>query len=117
MKAIRAGSVEAIRQREALAAQDVDLIGRVALGDRAAFAVLYRGYQPRLRRFLERMTQAPHLVDEIVNDTMLVVWRKAHTYDMKSKVSTWIFAIAWRRPMARITCSTSALRPRAASPW
>lgn len=99
MKAIEARSFEAIRQRETLAAQDVDLIGRVALGDRAAFASLYRNYHPRLWRFLERMTRSPHLVDEIINDTMLVVWRKAHTYDLKSKVSTWIFAIAWRKAL------------------
>jgi len=43
------------------------------------------------------MTRRPHLVDEILNDTMLVVWRKAHTFNLRAKVSTWIIGIALRR--------------------
>lgn len=34
-----------------------------------------------------------------MNDTMLVVWRKAHTYNLRSTVSTWIFAIAFRKAL------------------
>ena len=45
------------------------------------------------------MTQRPPLVEEILNDTLLVVWRKAHTYNLSSKVSTWIFAIAYRKAL------------------
>jgi len=79
--------------------QDGLLVSRVAKGDIAAFEALYRGFYPRLRRFLERMTRRPQLVDEIVNDTMLVVWRKAASYDFTSTVSTWIFAIAFRKAL------------------
>jgi RNA polymerase sigma-70 factor (ECF subfamily) len=79
--------------------QDGALVSRVAKGDMAAFEALYRGFYPRLRRFLERMTRRPQLVDEIVNDTMLVVWRKAASYDFTSTVSTWIFAIAFRKAL------------------
>jgi RNA polymerase sigma-70 factor (ECF subfamily) len=39
------------------------------------------------------------MVDEILNDTMFVVWRKAATYNQRSKVSTWIFGIALRRAL------------------
>lgn len=78
---------------------DVVLVRRVALGDRAAFETLYGHYYPRLTRFLERVTRQPQLVEEILNDTMLVVWRKAKTYDLSSKVSTWIFAIAYRKTL------------------
>lgn len=78
---------------------EVDLVRRVAHGDRAAFETLYGCYYPRLTRFLERMTRQPQLVEEILNDTMLVVWRKAHTYDLSAKVSTWIFAIAYRKTL------------------
>lgn len=86
---------------EALVAgqREVALVGRVASGDGAAFEALYRCFYPRLRRFLERMTRRPQLVEEILNDTMLVVWRKAHTYNLRSKVSTWIFAIAFRKAL------------------
>jgi len=73
------------------------LIGHVARADRRAFEALYRAYFPRLTRFLHRMTRNPMLVEEIVNDTLLAVWRKADTFDGSSKVSTWVFAIAYRR--------------------
>src|SRR5271167_4297787 len=76
---------------------EVALLARVAGGDKAAFETLFRRYYPRLRRFLEQMMRQPHLVDEIVNDTMLVVWRKAETFNLRSKVSTWIIGIALRR--------------------
>ncbi|MFL6672299.1 MAG: RNA polymerase sigma factor [Massilia sp.] len=78
-------------------ANDARLLGQVADGDRFAFELLYRGYFPRLTRFLNRMTRNLQLVEEIVNDTMLVVWRKAPTYNATCKVSTWVFAIAYRK--------------------
>lgn len=73
------------------------LVGRVAAGDRRAFEALYRSYFPRLARFLQRMTRSVPLIEEIVNDTLLVVWQKAATFDGTSKVSTWVFAIAYRK--------------------
>lgn len=73
------------------------LVGRIAGGDRRAFEALYRAYFPRLGRFLQRMTRSAPLIEEIVNDTLLVVWRKAATFNGSSKVSTWVFAIAYRR--------------------
>ena len=76
---------------------EVALVSRVAEGDIRAFDDLFHCYAPRLIRFLGRTTRVPHLIDEIVNDTMLVVWRKAHTFNGCSKVSTWILGIASRR--------------------
>jgi len=75
---------------------DVALIGRVAAGDLHAFETLFRIYHPRLDRFLSLMTARRTLVEEVLNDTMLVVWRRSQTYNGQSKVSTWIFAIAYR---------------------
>jgi RNA polymerase sigma-70 factor (ECF subfamily) len=37
------------------------------------------------------------MVDELVNDTLLTVWDKAATFTATSKVSTWIFGIAYRK--------------------
>jgi len=75
---------------------DVALIGRVAAGDLHAFETLFRIYHPRLDRFLSLMTARRTLVEEVLNDTMFVVWRRSRTYNGQSKVSTWIFAIAYR---------------------
>jgi RNA polymerase sigma factor (sigma-70 family) len=75
------------------------LLARVAAGEMRAFELLYRGYHPRLTRFLERVTRRPELVEELLNDTMLVVWRRADHFNGSSKVSTWIFAIAYRKAL------------------
>jgi RNA polymerase sigma-70 factor (ECF subfamily) len=79
--------------------EEVRLIVGVASGELAAFEALYRNYHPRLMRFLDRMTRRPALVEELINDTMMVVWRKADRYNGMSKVSTWIFAIAYRKAL------------------
>ena len=75
---------------------DVQLLRRVTEKDVLAFEALYRSFFPRLTRFLNRMTRSAVLIEEVVNDTMYVVWRKADTFDRTSKVSTWIFSIAYR---------------------
>ena len=82
-----------------LDAQEAALLAQVAAGHRHAFDALFRAYHPRLLRFLDRMARNPALAEEIVNDTLLVVWQKAGTYDGSCKVSTWVFAIAWRKAM------------------
>jgi RNA polymerase sigma factor (sigma-70 family) len=76
--------------------RDTALIARVASQDLAAFEALYRAYHPRLERFVGLMTTRRTLVEEVLNDTMLVVWRRAATYNQQCKVSTWVFAIAYR---------------------
>jgi RNA polymerase sigma-70 factor (ECF subfamily) len=76
---------------------EASLLGQVAAGDRHAFEILYRMYFPRLTRFLHRMTRSATTIEEIVNDTMLVVWQKAASYDGSCKPSTWVFAIAYRK--------------------
>ena len=81
----------------AVDASDAQLISAVAEGDRHAFEMLYRSYFPRLTRFLNGMTRNVQLIEEIVNDTMLVVWQKAYSFDSSCKPSTWIFAIAYRK--------------------
>jgi RNA polymerase sigma-70 factor (ECF subfamily) len=85
------------RSSSVVDASDARLISQVTGGDRHAFEALYRGYFPRLTRFLNGMTRSVQLIEEIVNDTMLVVWQKADRYDGSCKVSTWIFAIAYRK--------------------
>jgi RNA polymerase sigma factor, sigma-70 family len=75
---------------------DLALMARVVAKDLRAFETLYRIYHPRLDRFLGLITPRQSIVEEALNDTMLVVWRRADTYTGQCKVSTWIFAIAYR---------------------
>ena len=83
--------------------QDVAWLHATARGERAAFASLYRRHQPRLMRFLWRFVSRPELAEEIVNDTMWLVWTRAHAFRGDAKVRTWITGIAYR-------CMLRALR-------
>src|SRR5882724_8996616 len=79
--------------------KEARLIARVARGDLRAFEDLYRIYHPRLSRFLLNITRRPQLVEEVLSDTLLVVWRRSDGFNGRSKVSTWIFAIAYRKAL------------------
>ncbi|WP_165848100.1 RNA polymerase sigma factor [Paraburkholderia lacunae] len=68
----------------------------IAAGDASALSRLYRRYHRRLARFLNRLTWKNELIDEIVNDTFMIVWQKAGDFRGDSNVSTWIIGIAYR---------------------
>jgi RNA polymerase sigma-70 factor (ECF subfamily) len=76
---------------------EAELIARIAGGDLQAFERLYRLYQPRLTRFLATLLRRPQLIEEVLDDTMMVVWQSAGRFRGSSKLSTWIFAIAYRK--------------------
>jgi RNA polymerase sigma factor (sigma-70 family) len=99
---LHTGRQDATAPRPIPETDEARLLARVAGGDRHAFETLYRGYFPRLTRFLGRMTRSLSLIEEVVNDTMLVVWQKAASYDGSCKVSTWVFAIAYRKALKGI---------------
>lgn len=75
------------------------LLERIRRGDESSFEELYRAYHPRLTRFLTNLVRRPQLVEEVLNDTMMVVWERANSFNGDSKLSTWIFAIAYRKAM------------------
>ncbi|HDR9504213.1 MAG TPA: sigma-70 family RNA polymerase sigma factor [Paraburkholderia sp.] len=77
-------------------ADDAALLRRVSAGDKAALAVLYREYHRRLVRFLGRFTRRDDVIEEVVNDTFMIVWQKAAEFRGRSRVSTWLMGIAYR---------------------
>jgi RNA polymerase sigma-70 factor (ECF subfamily) len=75
---------------------DSALLVAVAAGDRRALEELYLSYHRRLARFLSRFTPRYENVEEIINDTFMVVWQSAKDFRNASQVSTWIIGIAYR---------------------
>ncbi len=64
-------------------------------GDRVAFAALFKHFAPRLKTFLMRSGLSPTAAEEVAQETMLSVWRKASYFDpAKAGAATWIFTIA-----------------------
>jgi RNA polymerase sigma-70 factor, ECF subfamily len=81
---------------------ELALIRRVSLRDRGALRELYLLYHRRLSRFLMRLTQRQDLAEEVINDTLMVVWNSADRFRGDSRVSTWIVGIAYRRALKSI---------------
>jgi RNA polymerase sigma-70 factor, ECF subfamily len=75
---------------------DNQLLRAIGQGDRLALEELYLGYHRRLSRFLLRVTPRYENVEEIINDTFVVVWQHARDFRGASRVSTWIIGIAYR---------------------
>jgi RNA polymerase sigma factor (sigma-70 family) len=78
---------------------DAELIARIRERDARAFEELYRAYFRRLSRFLLNLIHRPQLAEEVLNDTMMVVWHKPESFAGSSKLSTWIFGIAYRKAL------------------
>ncbi len=70
----------------------------VAVGrdqDRLAFGALFGHFAPRLKTYLRRLGCDSGAAEEIVQEVMLLVWRRAETYDpVQASASTWMFTIA-----------------------
>lgn len=73
-----------------------DLLRAVAqAGDREAYAALFRHFAPRVRAFLVKMGLAPNAAEELAQETLLTVWRKASYFDpTRAGAATWIYTIA-----------------------
>ena len=62
--------------------------------DRASFMRIYDHFAPRLGRYLRNLGVAEHLADELVQDALLTLWRKATQFDpARASLSTWLFRI------------------------
>jgi RNA polymerase sigma-70 factor (ECF subfamily) len=72
-----------------------DLIEAIAADrDREAFAMLFRHYAPRLKAFGLRQGSSVAASEELAQEAMLTVWRKADTFDRRlATASTWVFTI------------------------
>lgn len=66
--------------------------------DREAFTRLFQYFAPRLNGYLLRMGSSPDVAQEVTQDALTTLWRKAALFDpAKSSVSTWLFRIARNR--------------------
>ncbi len=89
-------SIQDIRStRGAEDTENLELLQRVAVKDKVAFEKLFSRFHPQLSRYVSRLLRRPELVEEVVNDTLFVVWEKAGRFEGRSKVSTWITGIAY----------------------
>ena len=71
--------------------------------DRTAFAELFSYFAPRLKSFLLRLGTDMSTAEELAQEAMIMVWRRAETYDpAQAGASTWIFTIARNKRIDRL---------------
>jgi len=73
------------------------VVERIARGDRYALAELYAAYQATLFRYLLQLTADRGVAEEILQDTLVAVWKSAGTFEGRSTVQTWLIGIARRQ--------------------
>jgi RNA polymerase sigma factor (sigma-70 family) len=71
------------------------LIRAVAEGrDRGAFAALFRHFAPRIAAYCRRAGADAATADEVAQEAMLALWRRAASYDpAKAGVNSWVYTI------------------------
>ena len=74
----------------------VQMLRRISVdGDRTAFTELFDHYGPILKSFMLSKGASAELAEDLVQGTMIQVWRKSTLYSpAKGSVSAWIFTIA-----------------------
>jgi RNA polymerase sigma factor (sigma-70 family) len=79
------------------AVSEQQIIRRIARGDREALADLYARYQRTLFTYLLQLTPDHGLAEEILQDTLVAVWKSAGNFEGRSSVQTWLIGIARRQ--------------------
>ncbi len=79
------------------------LLSRVSLGDRKAFAALYRETSPRLYGLALGMLRRRDDAEEVIQDVYVSLWHSARTYDAgRGSVNTWLTTVVRNRCIDRL---------------
>lgn len=70
------------------------LLARVAKGEREALAEIYRRFQRPLFSYLFHLLGQKELAEDVLQEVVVIIWQKAHTFRSTSQCTYWIFGIA-----------------------
>ena len=76
------------------ASTDINLINRIAAGDKLAMQALFARHRTGTYRWLLRMVHDEALAEDLLSEVFLDVWRRANRFEGRSSVSTWLMSIA-----------------------
>jgi RNA polymerase sigma-70 factor, ECF subfamily len=83
-------------------ALDRALIESIAGGDKRAMQVLYARHSVRIYRFIEHLMGNSSVAEDLVSDVFLDAWHHANGFEAKSRVSTWLLAIARHKAFSEL---------------
>lgn len=89
---------------------DADLIELIAVADEWAMQVFYERHYQAVYRLVCRTLHSTQSAEDIASDVFLEVWCRAGSFEGRSEVSTWLFAIARNK-------SITVRRQRSSEPW
>ncbi len=89
---------------------NTELGQRLAAGDDGVIVELYRAYAARILGLALHVLADRQLAEEVVQETILRVWRRAETFDPTRDLEPWLFRIA--RNAAYDAARARACRPR-----
>ena len=81
---------------------DLKLIAAISRGDQEAFETLVKRYQAPLLNFIARYIGDRSMAEDITQEVFLRIYRAAPRFEAKTKVSTWVFLIAYNQAMTEI---------------
>jgi DNA-directed RNA polymerase specialized sigma24 family protein len=79
------------------------LLAFISAGDRSAMDRFYFLYFARLAKFFLRLTVHPNLIEELIDDTMVEVWRKGASIRENASVAVWIMGLAYSHGQKRVS--------------
>lgn len=82
---------------ERIADPEQGILDRIARGDRGALTEMYARYQAALFRYLIQLIGDYGLAEEVLQDTLVAVWKSAASFEGRSTVQTWLIGIARRQ--------------------
>lgn len=91
------GAARRVTLRAQPAGRDLSasIVAIATTGDRDAFAQLFEHFAPRVKSYLVRLGAGSDVAEELAQDTLLAVWRRAAAFDpSRAAASTWVFTIA-----------------------
>jgi RNA polymerase sigma-70 factor (ECF subfamily) len=81
--------------------------------DKGAFRSVFERFAPQIKRYLIGAGLRPSEAEELTQDVMLTVWRRAETFDPgRAAASTWIFTIARNRRIDALRQRRPGLDPQ-----
>jgi RNA polymerase sigma-70 factor (ECF subfamily) len=95
---------------------DASLIRSIGEGDKHAFQALFDRYNTVVFRFALRLVRDESTAEDVVSEVFFDAWRQARKFEGRSRVSTWLLAIARNKALTMLRrCSEAQLDESAAT--
>jgi len=91
--------------------EELALIRRAQMRDEAAFTVLWKRYEARVTAWVSLHLHHSPDVPEVVNDVAMKMWTSINTFRCESKLSTWLWRVAWHRSLDHIRDTDTVADP------